>query len=59
MTLLYPNTIQERYKGAKSAEEVALLRKYVTNGGEIDIERAARSIIDDFRKGRLGKITLD
>lgn len=59
MSKTYPNVIEERYKGAKTPEEVAVLRKYLTNGSEIDIERAARSIIDDFRKGRLGKITLD
>lgn len=59
MIKTYPKTIEERYKGAKSPEEVAVFRKYVTNGNEVDIERAARSIIDDFRKGRLGKLTLD
>ena len=26
---------------------------------EIDFERTSRSILDDFRKGRLGKIILD
>lgn len=55
----YPSVLEERYKGAKTTEDVALLRKYVTNGSEVDIERAGRVIIDDFRKGRLGKITLD
>lgn len=59
MLKIYPKTIEERYKGAKTAEEVAVLRKYLTNGSEVDVERAARSVIDDFRKGRLGKVTLD
>ena len=34
-------------------------RKFVIRGGELDYERGARTILDDFRKGRLGKITLD
>ncbi len=28
-------------------------------GGEFDYERAERAVIDDFRKGKLGRITLD
>lgn len=39
-------------------EEIAENRKYVIKGGEIDYERTAKAIIDDFRKGRIGKITL-
>ena len=56
---LYPNIIENRYSGAITLEEIAIKRKYVTNGGEIDMDRTARTIIDDFRKGRLGKLTLD
>ena len=39
-------------------EEIAERRKYVVRGGEIDYERTAKAILDDFRKGRIGKITL-
>lgn len=56
---LYPEKLQTRYQEARTLEEIAVLRKYVSNGGELDIERTARSVVDDFRKGRLGKITLD
>ncbi|MGN1200826.1 MAG: ribosome biogenesis GTPase YlqF [Candidatus Caccovivens sp.] len=56
---LYPNVIATRYSGAKTLEEIAQVRKFVSNGGEIDLERAAKAVIDDFRKGRLGKLTLD
>lgn len=56
---LYPEIIRNRYNGAMTLEDIALSRKYVKNGGEIDIERTARTIIEDFRKGRLGKLTLD
>ena len=59
MNKIYPKNILDRYSGATNLDEIAKIRKYVTNGGEIDYERTAKSIIDDFRKGRLGKITLD
>ncbi len=39
--------------------EVCEARKFVLRGGELDWERGARAILDDFRKGRLGAITLD
>lgn len=39
-------------------EAVAISRKYLIKGGEIDYERTAKAIIDDFRKGRIGRITL-
>ena len=55
----YPDLLQKRYGNAQTVEDVAKLRKYVSNGGEIDLERAGKVIIDDFRKGRIGKITLD
>ena len=28
-------------------------------GGELDIDKACRSILDDFRSGKLGKISLE
>ncbi len=34
-------------------------RKFFIKGGELDYERGARAVLDDFRKGRLGEITLD
>ncbi len=34
-------------------------RGFLLRGGEYDYERCARAIIDDFRKGRIGKIMLD
>lgn len=45
--------------GEKNLELVAANRGYVLKGGILDPERAAVAVIDDFRKGRLGKITLD
>lgn len=55
----YPSVVAERYKGATTLEEIAEVRKFVTNGGEVDYDRTARMIVDDFRKGRFGNLTLD
>ena len=56
---LYQTAVENRYNGAKTLEDIALVRKYVLPGGEVDYDRTAKMIVDDFRKGRLGKITLD
>ena len=56
---LYPQEVEKRYGAAKTPEEIAVARKYVLAGGEVDVDRAARMIVDDFRKGRIGKLTLD
>ena len=40
-------------------DEICLKRGFISRGKEIDYERGAIGILDDFRKGRLGKISLD
>lgn len=60
----YPERIKERY-GITGGTKLEMLdcvcarRGFVLRGGEYDYERAERAVIDDFRKGRLGRITLD
>lgn len=61
----YPKEFEERFSvqvenktPLEIMEEIAERRKYVVRGGEIDYERTAKAILDDFRKGRIGKITL-
>lgn len=44
---------------AEVLEQIALSRGCKLRGGELDTERAARMLIDDFRKGKLGKIMLE
>ena len=63
---LYPQAITDRYgvdtsdKPATTVfDEIAAKRGFWLRGGEIDYERCAKAIVDDFRKGKLGKITLD
>ncbi len=38
---------------------ICVRRGFLMKGGEHDYERCAQAVIDDFRKGRIGKIILD
>lgn len=40
-------------------EQIAQRKHYLLKGNEPDFDRTCFSVIDDFRKGKLGKITLD
>jgi ribosome biogenesis GTPase A len=60
----YPKRLEERYgivggTPLEMLEQVCVRRGLVLKGNEFDYERGERAIIDDFRKGRLGRITLD
>ncbi len=63
----YPQSLRERYKiefddsddGLSLLEKVGRKRGMVVSGGEINTERAAITVIDEFRSGKLGRITLE
>ncbi len=61
----YPQYLTERYgiedfsDNLKMYEAVCKRRGFIFRGGEFDYERGAKAIVDDFRKGRIGKITLE
>ncbi len=60
----YPANLGARYgisggTPLEMLEQVAKKRGFMLRGGEYDYERAERAVIDDFRKGRLGAVTLD
>lgn len=60
----YPARLAERYgisggEPLDMLEQVCKKRGFIMRGGEFDYERAERAVIDDFRKGKLGRITLD
>ncbi len=40
-------------------EEICKNRGFLQKGGNVDLERGAQAVIDDFRKARIGLITLD
>jgi len=62
---LYPNLLAQRYNITLDGEPVEILqkicesRKFLLRGGEFDWDRGSHTLFDDFRKGRMGQITLD
>lgn len=61
----YPSSLTERYGITDYSEKLAMYeavckrRGFIFRGGEFDYERGAKAIMDDFRKGRTGRITLE
>ena len=61
----YPGLLANRYEieetddHVKDLYEIAKARKCFLKGEELDIRKAANLVMDDFRSGRLGKITLE
>lgn len=61
----YPEALDERYNISgelsplEMLDKVCTRRGFVLRGNEYDYERGEKAVIDDFRKGRLGKVTLD
>lgn len=64
---LYPESIEQRYKFAPSPdatgfellEAAAKKRGFLISGGEYDLERMAAILLDEFRDGRLGRLSLE
>lgn len=59
-----PSALKDRYgvdncDGNDVLDKIAKARGFMLKGGVCDAERASVAVIDDFRKGRMGKITLD
>ena len=64
-----PQTIVDRYKltipeqsdflGYDLLQQAGRKRSFLISGGEIDTERMARILLDEFRGGVLGRITLE
>lgn len=59
----YPDRLIERYKlkglDGRTCELIARARGMMMAGGEPDTERAAAALLDEYRSGKLGKITLE
>jgi ribosome biogenesis GTPase A len=62
----YPQSLEQRYKieivdktPLEIYEEIARKRGFIVSRGEIDYERTANVVFDEFRKGMLGKISLE
>lgn len=52
-------TIEELEDGFDMLRQIAESRHCLVKGSEYDTEKAARLLLDDFRNGRLGRITLE
>ncbi len=70
LRLLYPSMLAERYKlgDMKDYEElsdydlflaIGKKRGFLISGGEINTERTALTLLDEFRAAKIGRITLD
>ena len=62
----YPEKLKEKYglsrldiDDGELYDEICVRRGFLRRGGEYDYERLSIAVIDDFRKGRLGKIILE
>lgn len=62
-----PSTIEERYKfrpapeknGFELLEEVGRKRGFLISGGEVDLERTANVLLNEYHEGKLGRISLE
>ena len=65
LTKSYPGVLNERYEVDESVEltqiliQIAQNRKCISKGNEPDYSKAAALLIEEFRSGKLGRITLE
>ena len=62
----YKELLMTRYKldemsddGLEAMEQIALKRGFIFPGKRIDYERTAKTVLDEFRGGKIGRITLE
>ena len=61
----YSGVLQERYqvdeaeKSSKVLEEIAVKRGCLLKGNDLDYEKAATILLDEFRNGKLGRISIE
>ncbi len=62
----YPDMLKEKYDlenldlpTLELFNAICVRRGFLIRGGDYDYDRCANAIIDDFRKGRIGKVMLD
>lgn len=65
LTDRYPGILQEKYSVTETEDVYACLKEIARNrncllkAGELDYDKAASILLDDFRNGRLGRITIE
>ena len=61
----YPKVLNEKYAVEETKDSVVALQEIAKNrnclerGNELDLLKASRLLLDDFRNGRIGRITLE
>ncbi len=55
----YEIEICDKDRGEDIVQKIAKARGFILKGGEIDKQRASTALVDDFRKTRIGKISLE
>ena len=66
LSTIKPDSIKERYNidiegltGVEIMDAIGIKRGCLIKGGEVDYEKVSRIILDEFRRGMLGKISLE
>ncbi len=66
LKMSYPNLLTKRYKldelredPIRVMEDIALKRGLLVSGGIVDYDRTSRLILDEFRKGIIGRISVE
>lgn len=65
LTENYNGILNERYGITESDDtlqmlnDIAFNRKFLLKGNELDIDKASRILLDEFRNGKLGRISLE
>ena len=62
----YPDYLKDRYGFSPELstplsvlEQIGIVRACKKQGGEVDLEKAAAIVMEDFRSGKMGRITLE
>ena len=61
----YPGILEKRYQVEEAKDRVEILNQIAENrncrmkGNELDYEKAARILLEEFRNGKLGRISLE
>ncbi len=65
LSLMYPQALKERYDLEELGQPIDVLRGIAENrkcyakGEELDLLKASNLLVDDFRSGKLGRVTME
>lgn len=67
LSSLYPQALRERYRiepdpalnGFELLEAAARKRGFLVSRGEVDVERMANTLLNEYHEGKLGRLSLE